>query len=146
MKEPNTTVQPYLIMVEDNPRDIDLFRMALDRQGEPYQLAALPDGQAALRFILDRHVHPGEPLPCVLLLNVHLPKYDGIEVLEAIRREPALSGVQVIMLSSGNVRPREEVAIQRWGALFREKPREFSEVLQLAADVLELCKQAMASA
>ena len=143
MNEPNAHAQPYLVMVEDNPRDIDLFRMALDRHGEPYELAALSDGQAALRFISDRHMHVREPLPCVLLLNVHLPKYDGIEVLEAIRREPALRRVQVIMLSSGNVRPREEVAIQSWGALFREKPREFSEVMQLAADVLELCKQAL---
>ncbi|HLG97684.1 MAG TPA: response regulator [Bryobacteraceae bacterium] len=143
MKEQIRHDKPYVVMVEDNPGDVELLRIALNQQGEPFELAALSDGDAALRFIADQHVRVREPIPCVLLLNVHLPKYGGIEVLAAVRRAPALRHVQVVMLSSGNVRPREEVEIQMWGALFREKPREFSEVLQLAADVLELCKKSL---
>lgn len=133
----------HVVMMEDNPLDVDLLRMALDRQGEPYTLTVISDGAEALRFIYERHAAIPRGEPCVILLNVHLPKYDGIEVLAALKHEPHLRHVQVVMLSSGDVRPKEEFEIENWGAIFRRKPREFSEVLELAADVLEICKKTL---
>ena len=138
--------RPFIVIIEDNPAEVELVRMALDQSREAYALVVLPDGAEALRFVSERHAGIREPEPCVMLLDVHLPKYDGVEVLAAVRREPHLRSVHVIMLASGSVRREVEAKIQRLGAIFRQKPRSFSEVNQLAEDVLELCRKAMSLA
>ena len=132
---------PCVVIIEDNPGDVDALRIALDRQGELYELVTLSDGAEALRFITERQAGARDPEPCVILINVHLPKYDGLEVLAAVKSEPSLRHIQVVMLSSGDVRPDEEIEIQSQGAIFRQKPRDLAEVQQLAADVFELCKR-----
>jgi CheY-like chemotaxis protein len=119
---------------------------ALDRHGEAYELVILSDGAQALRFIEERQAGARDPEPCVILLNVHLPKYDGLEVLAAVRNTPSFRHIQVVMWSSGEVRPGEEAEIQSQGAIFRQKPRDFAEVQQLAAEVFELCKRSLAFA
>jgi len=131
---------PYIVIVDDNPADIELLRIALDQHGESYQLAALTDGEEAVRFVKERSPANREPDPCVILLDFHLPKLDGPEVLAAVKREPSLRHVHVMMLTSGGVRPQEQVKVENMGATFRLKPRNFAEVLALAADVLRLCK------
>jgi CheY-like chemotaxis protein len=138
--------KPCIVMIEDNPGEVELLRLALDQQGEPYDLVVFPDGAAALKFVYQRHAGVREPAPCAVLLDVHLPKYDGLEVLAALRREPLLRHIPVVMLSSGEIRTEEEDRIQALDAVFRQKPSHFSGVLQLAADVLELCKKAMSLA
>jgi CheY-like chemotaxis protein len=132
-----------IVIVEDNPGDVDVLRMALDGLGEDYELAVLSDGAEALRFVQQKHAGVKEPDPCVILLDLHLPKYDGIEVLEALRREPSLKHVHVMILTSGPPLPREEAAMRRLGAIFRQKPSSLDEVGVLAAEVMELCKGVM---
>jgi CheY-like chemotaxis protein len=134
---------PHIVIIEDNPADIELLRMALDDLGVPHELSALQDGGEALHFVQERYAGSREPDPCVILLDFHLPKYDGLEVLAAVKRQPNLSHVHVVVLTSGGVRPQDEAKILSMGALFRQKPRHYSEVLQLAADVLELCANRM---
>ena len=137
--------KPIIVMIEDNPADVELLRIAFDRLNEPYELVTLDDGEEALRFIHNRHSRGAEPEPCVILLDVHLPKYDGLEVLAALKREPKFQHIHVVMLASGDIRPDEHTAIGRLGAMFRQKPRRFAEVLELATDVLELCRKAVAA-
>ena len=133
---------PRILVIEDNPGDVEILKIALNRQEEPYELVVLSDGAEALRYMEDhRQSGQGEPDPCVVLLDVHLPKYDGLEVLAALRQDPKLSHVQVIMLASAAVLPREEASILHMDAVFRTKPRTFQEVLALAAEVIELCKR-----
>ena len=133
--------KPCIVVVGDNPRDAELLRLALDRLGEPYELVALPDGAEALRFLVNRHAGVPEPMPCLILLDVHLPKYDGLDVLTALRGGPNLRHVHIVMLASGAIRPHERLRMQKLDAVLRQKPRHFSEVLGLAADVLDLCRQ-----
>jgi CheY-like chemotaxis protein len=137
--------KPYIVTVGDNPRDAELLRLALDRTGEAYELVALSDGAEALRFLVHTNMDVREPQPCVILIDVHLPKYDGLDVLAAVRGEPNLKHVHVVMLASGTVRREESARMQSLDAIFQEKPRHFSEVLDLASAVMDLCRQHRAS-
>jgi hypothetical protein len=67
------------VIVDDNPADIELLRIALDEHGALYELSALRDGAEALRFVEERYTDVREPDPCVILL------FSG-ESLGAIRR------------------------------------------------------------
>src|SRR5438270_5967132 len=86
-----------IVLIEDNAADVTLVRYALDSQQEPYRLDVLTDGEQALQFVREYASNGGEPEPCVLLLDLHLPKNDGFEVLRAIRDAPALSNLRVVV-------------------------------------------------
>ena len=91
---------PRILVIEDNLADVYLIRHALDQLGEPFHLDVLPDGEAALAFIAEHRTGMRKPEPCVILLDLHLPKYNGIEVLTAIRLEPVLTHIGVVVLTS----------------------------------------------
>ncbi len=127
--------------MEDNPADIYLLRHALDQHGEEYQLEVLPDGEAALHFIHGQRTLEAEPDPCVIVLDLHLPKHDGTAVLEALRREPSLSGVQVVAWTT-LAAPQEEREVRTLGVrLCTRKPIELDEWISLAGQILEICRE-----
>lgn len=129
-----------ILVIEDNPADIYLLRHALAQQGEDYLINVLRDGEEALRFVNQQRAVP-EPEPCVIVLDLHLPKHDGKAVLEAIRREPLLAHVHVVCLTSLAV-PRDEEEVRDLGVrLYRAKPTELDDWMDLAAQILQICKE-----
>jgi CheY-like chemotaxis protein len=87
--------RPKILAIDDSSTDIELLRFALDRQGEEYELEVLRDGAEALEFIREHRTGTREPEPCVIVLDIHLPMHDGMEVLKAVRLEPALTHIQM---------------------------------------------------
>jgi two-component system, chemotaxis family, response regulator Rcp1 len=130
--------RPKILVIEDNAADIELLRFALDRQGE-YELQVLEDGEEALRFIAEHRAGIHDPDPCVILLDVHLPRYDGLEILDALKKAPALQRIQVFVLSSAATR-EAQAAIQNKGALYRAKPLTLKHFLELGAEIFAVCK------
>ncbi len=132
-----------IVVVEDNPADVEWLRHALDQQEESYVLEVLSDGEAALQFIEEHRTGSRSPDPCVILVDLHLPKYDGIEVLRAIKRAPVLAHIHVVMLSSLPT-PRDKSTILELGATHRLKPSTLTDCLELAREILALCAKHMA--
>ena len=130
---------PTILIIEDNHADIFILRHAFDELGEPYLLEVLTDGEAALAFIGEHRSGAREPHPCVILLDLHLPKYNGIEVLAAIREAPPLSHIHVVVLTSG-ARPREEKQVVELGGICCFKPTSLQATKLLASEILGLCK------
>ena len=115
-------MQPARILViEDNEAEIDLLRHALDEQGEDYELEILRDGEAALLFVQEHRTGIREPEPCLILLDLYLPLYDGMAVLQAIRRAPALEHIHVVVLT-GLATPDQQVEIANLGVCIEESP------------------------
>lgn len=134
-------VPAQILVMEDNPADVHLLRMALDHHGEEYRLELLRDGEEAIRFVQSQHTSPSDPEPCVIVLDLHLPRHDGKAVLQAIRKEPAIAHVHVVALSS-LPSPYDELEVQRLGVrLCRTKPTELDEWLALAAEILAICRE-----
>lgn len=130
---------PVILLIEDNWADVYLIREALDRQATPYRMEVLADGEAALNFV-GKHrsgAHPHDP--CVILLDVNLPKYNGVEVLAAIRQEPVLTHIHVVALSI-DFSPADHADLTALGAICRKKPSDLDAHAILAAEILELCK------
>jgi two-component system, chemotaxis family, response regulator Rcp1 len=131
-----------IVLIEDNPTDVYFMRLALDEQPGAYTLHVLHDGAEALRFVREqRAVAAVDPEPCVIVLDLHLPKHDGTEVLRAIKQEPLLSHVQVVVLTSVT-RPQDEIKVRQLGVrLYRHKPSDLDEFAQLARNILEICQE-----
>lgn len=131
-----------ILVIEDNVADIVLLRLGLDQTGEEYQLEVLPDGEAALKFIAEHRNGAKTHLPCVILLDLHLPRYNGVEVLAAIKEEPRLSHIQVVILSSF-VPEEQQAELIELGALLHTKPSELSQYETLAEYILALCRHGL---
>ena len=127
------------MIIEDNDGDIQLLRLALDEQEEEYELEILKDGEEALRFVQEHRSGTREPEPCVILLDLHLPRYDGIAILHAMREAPQLEHIKIVMLS-GQADPRQEAEMVRLGAFYRRKPSALTELSELAAEIFVICK------
>ncbi|HUJ49582.1 MAG TPA: response regulator [Bryobacteraceae bacterium] len=135
-----------IVVVEDSPSDVLLLRHALSQHSEPFELQVLRDGAEALQF-LDAQLQSGqEPAPCVIVLDLHLPKHDGLSVLAALRSQPGLSHIRVVALSSF-ASPRDEAEVHSLGVrLYCEKPGDLDGWIALARNILDICREPAAVA
>ncbi len=91
-----------ILLVEDNAGDVRLTREALREADVSVELTAVPDGEQALAFLRGEGAHAGAVRPDLILLDLNLPKKNGLEVLEEIKRDPELCRIPVIMLTTSS--------------------------------------------
>jgi CheY-like chemotaxis protein len=90
-----------LLLVQDNPLEVELTLRPLRDLDRDCQVAVARDGEEALDYLLGRGAFRhrlGAPLPRLVLLELRLPRIDGIEVLRALRASPRASAAPVVML------------------------------------------------
>lgn len=126
-----------ILLVEDNPRDLELTLAALAKCQLANEIVVARDGAEALDYLNRRGPHaeraPGDP--AVVLLDLKLPKVDGLEVLEQVKREPHQRQIPVVMLTSS----REERDLVRSYELgvnaFVVKPVDFNAFFEAIQDL-----------
>ncbi len=92
-----------ILLVEDNPDDEELTRMSLQQSNVANDLVVAHDGVEALDYLFGTGPYAGGPppeLPAVILLDLKLPRVDGLEVLQRIRAEERTKRVPVVVLTS----------------------------------------------
>jgi CheY-like chemotaxis protein len=92
-----------ILLVEDNPSDIGLTKRALKKQRITNELVVAENGQEALDYLFGTGAHAGRDvsdLPTVVLLDLKLPKLDGLEVLRRIRDNPRTKRLPVVILTT----------------------------------------------
>jgi two-component system response regulator len=100
MNSPNVV---EILLVEDNPTDAELTMRALKRSRLTNEVVWVTDGEEALNFIFGREPYEersGLKPPRLILLDLKLPKVDGMEVLKAIKDDPATRVIPVVVLTS----------------------------------------------
>ncbi len=127
-----------ILLVEDNPTDLELTLRALRKANLANKLLALSDGAQALDYLfaegefVGRH---GSANPRVVLLDLKLPKVDGIEVLRRIKSDPRTATVPVVVLTS-SAEERDRLASYKLGAnSFIVKPVEFDSFAPAVTEV-----------
>ncbi len=94
-----------ILLVEDNPDDIELTKRAFNKNRIHNEIIIVTDGLAALDYLFRRGKYANIPepyLPAVVLLDLKLPKLDGFEVLNAIRSNELTKLLPVVILTSSN--------------------------------------------
>ncbi len=129
-----------IILVEDNPADIELTLGALNEYHLANKVQVLRDGEEAIDYLMNRvdcsssdcqdKVHPK-----VILLDLKLPKVDGLEVLKRIRADERTRSIPVVVLTSSN-EERDRVASYRLGVnSYIVKPVNFDDFARSVAEI-----------
>ena len=126
-----------ILLVEDNPNDLELSLTALERTGLANDIVVARDGEEAFNYLFYKGQHEKRPQenPAVVLLDIKLPKIDGLELLAFIRKEPALQHLPVVLLTSS----REEQDVLRGYRLgsnaYVVKPVAFPDFIKAIQDL-----------
>ena len=119
-----------ILLVEDNPSDIDLTKRAFVKGNIQNEIIVVEDGQEALDFIFckGQYVHrEKDQLPALVLLDLKLPKVDGLEVLKKIRSAEKIRRLPVIVLTSSKEEQDIATSYDLGANSYIRKPVDFTQ-------------------
>jgi CheY-like chemotaxis protein len=132
---------PEVLLADDNPSDVYLIREALREHAVDCTLHVVTDGKDALGIISGETGNADAPSISLIILDLNLPRHDGIEILQKLRDSGALGHVPVVVLTSSDS-PRDRILANELGATrYLRKPSNLEEFLSLGAVFKELLGQ-----
>jgi two-component system, response regulator len=131
MRQPLTN--RAILLVEDNPSDVDLTKRAFEKKNLANTLVVARDGQDALDYLFGSGAYAGRDVadvPACILLDLKLPKVDGMTVLQTIKSDERTRMIPVIVLTSSN-EPRDLKTCYGLGTnSYIRKPVDFDEFVE----------------
>ena len=127
-----------VLLVEDNEDDIDLTLRALSKNRIANEVVVARDGVEALDYLHGRGAHAGRDTrvqPAVVLLDLKLPRVDGLEVLEQMRKDPRTASTPVVILTSSAEESDIATGYQRGVNSYIRKPVDFDEFIKAMGQV-----------
>lgn len=126
-----------ILLVEDSENDMELTTAALGESGLANEIVWVKDGQEALDYLYRRGAYASRPngQPAVVLLDLKMPRVDGLEVLAAVKGDPAMKPIPIVMLTSS---AEESDVVRSYGLgvnAYVVKPVAFDEFVKALRDL-----------
>ncbi len=128
-----TSLNRPILLVEDNPMDVDLTKRAFARRKLANPLEVARDGEEALAWMA--RWEAGEPLPALILLDLKLPKVDGLEVLRQLKSHPTFRAIPVVILTTSAEDRDIQQAYQLGVNSYIVKPVDFAKFMEVVEQV-----------
>jgi two-component system, chemotaxis family, response regulator Rcp1 len=132
----NTIVKSVdILLVEDNPGDVDLTRDALEESKMKNKLFVVGDGEEALEFLYKKGKYAEASRPDLIILDLNLPKKDGREVLADIKADDNLKRIPIVILTTSKA---EEDVLKTYNLhanCYITKPLDFEQFLQVVKSI-----------
>ena len=126
-----------ILLVEDDKRDLELTLVALERSQLANDVVVVRDGALALQYLNRQGEHADRPEgnPAVILLDLKLPKVNGLEVLRSVRSTEGLRSIPVVMLTSSHEESDLVKSYELGVNAYVVKPVEFKQFVGAIADL-----------
>jgi chemotaxis family two-component system response regulator Rcp1 len=125
----------HVLLVEDNPADVNLVQEALAEAHVNCTLQIMRDGLQAVQFIDQLDADASSSSPDLILLDLNLPKVSGEEVLKRIRLSPRCGTAKVLIISSSDARSDRERVLNLGASEYFRKPSGLNEFMMLGPKV-----------
>jgi CheY-like chemotaxis protein len=122
-----------ILLVEDNPMDVDLTKRAFRRHRLTNELVVARDGEEAVNMIA--RWEAGEPVPSLILLDLKLPRLTGLEVLGRLKAHHAYAAIPVVVLTTSRDDGDVKRAYQLGANSYIVKPVDFDKFVEVAAQI-----------
>jgi len=126
-----------ILLVDDSPADARLTRTALMEGAVPKKIHVVTDGAQAIDFLRRRNVFHSVPRPDVVLLDLNLPKRDGLEVLRDIKTDPELHSITVIILTTSQLPEDVRAAYELSANCYVVKPVDLDQFYRVMRGIEE---------
>ena len=124
-------------MVEDNPGDVRLAEEAFKENGIPHKLYAVKDGFDALDFLKRDGSYAEAPRPDLILLDLNLPRKNGLEVLAIIKSDDELRQIPVVVLTTSDAEEDVRKAYNLYANCYIAKPIDLDEFFEVVKSIKE---------
>jgi CheY-like chemotaxis protein len=121
------TPQQHILLVEDDDLDAMTVRRTLRELGAPNPLDRAIDGERALAFLRD----PANPRPGLILLDLNMPRMNGIELVAALKRDPELRIIPVVVLTTSSEEGDRIAAFSNSVAGYMVKPVDYPQFVRI---------------
>lgn len=122
-----------IVLIEDNPMDVDLTRRAFEYNHLANPMILLRDGEEALEYIQGQKIVTAPPL--LILLDLKLPKVHGLEVLKALRKNSELTATPVVILTTSAEDSDVKTAYKYGANSYIVKPVNFDKFIEVAKNI-----------
>jgi CheY-like chemotaxis protein len=126
-----------ILLAEDNPKDVELTLEALAEHHLANHVSVVRDGVEAMEFLRCEGKYksrqPGNP--AVVLLDIKMPRMDGLEVLRAVRSDPSMKTLPVVMLTSSREEPDLKKSYELGANAYVVKPVDFQDFIEAVRQV-----------
>ena len=127
-----------IFLVEDNPADVELFQMALQEVGVKYDLVLFEDGAEVINYVCNPETADLQKMPDLMVLDLNLPRNDGLEILQVVRNKPAFADLPIAVLSSSSS-SRERASLATFKVReFIAKPPDLEQYMNIGQIVRNL--------
>ena len=129
-----------VLIAVDNPGDVYLVREALSQTGLAFTVVVQQDGEDMFRLVSEIQDDPAAKPPDIVLLDQNLPRTNGENILEKIRKSSKFNRVPVVIVTSSDS-PRDREAVKRLGGdRYFRKPADYDEFMKLGGVVAEVLR------
>ncbi|PZU96741.1 MAG: two-component system response regulator [Pseudanabaena sp.] len=125
-----------ILLIEDDPNDVELIQIALNSYNFVNKIDVVSDGEQAIHYLFGQNGQPPtHPLPRLVLLDLKLPKIDGIQILQMIRNSPVTRNLVVVVMTS-SAENRDLKACYDLGVnSYIVKPLDFQQFVEISRQV-----------
>jgi len=122
-----------ILLAEDNPNDVELTVSALSKLHLLKGVTVVNDGVEVMDYLRygEKYKQREKANPAVLLLDIKMPRMDGIDVLRAIRNDPAIKSLPIVMLTSSREEPDLKICYELGVNAYVVKPVDFKEFMDV---------------
>ncbi len=124
-----------VLLVEDDPDHAELVRRGLEEYGSSLRLTHVADGESALEYLKDRAPRSTPGRPHLILLDLRLPRMDGLEVLREIKASPELADIPCVVLTTSRAEGDMLKAYRLHANSYLVKPGDYERFVELIAGV-----------
>lgn len=128
---------PRILLADDDPRDVELFLLGLDRVNLGARVDVVHDGEAVVDYLYRRGAFKSlkGPQPKVLFLDLKMPKLDGIQVIRQIKADPALRALPVVAFTSSSQERDLRESYASGVNAYVVKPMDFGKLMQTVGEL-----------
>lgn len=142
MPQDFTNTKPALVIVDDDPDQLCLIRIAAERVGAYSRVMTAGDGAAAMQEVSDYLNELSEAVPLIILTDLKMPRVSGIDLARRLRRQALLPALRLVAMSNSAYEPDVEAALSAGCCAFIQKPSGFPELKRMVASLPAVCKNA----
>ncbi len=140
--ESASTNRPVILLVDDNPHDVVLTRLALRKAGIIDPIRIVKDGAEAMEYLSGKGIYADRqlyPMPTLLFLDLNMPRTSGFGVLNWGKSRPLLEKLLVVVMSNSKEKHDIEQAYALGANAYFVKPSQFSDLVGMMKSINESC-------